>query len=126
MQSYQEKAPVFAAETLADNELHRNPKSLMTNEITGTITAAEDSYLVINIPYDKGWTVYVDNEKRTPEKANVMFLGTPISEGTHSVELKYHTPGLMPGWILFIFGIIALILLNNMERKGRADGKKIE
>ncbi|WP_408069687.1 YfhO family protein [Butyrivibrio sp. JL13D10] len=126
MQSYQEKAPSFAAETLADNELHRNPKSLMTNEITGTITAAEDSYLVLNIPYDKGWTVYVDNEKRTPEKANVMFLGTPISEGTHSIELRYHTPGLVPGWILFIIGIIALILLNNIERKGRTDGKKFE
>lgn len=117
MQSYAEKAPVFAAETIADNELHRNPRSLMTNEITGTITAGEDSYLVLNIPYDKGWTIYVDNEKRTPEKANIMFLGTPIGEGTHNIVLKYHTPGLILGLVLFVLGIASLVIICKMERK---------
>ncbi len=120
MQSYSEKAPSFASETMTDNNLHRNPKSLMTNEITGTITAAEDSYLVLNIPYDKGWTIYVDNDKRTPEKANVMFLGTPIGEGNHSIRLTYHTPGLMPGIILLIIGIVVLVAINKTERKKSA------
>ena len=120
MENFAQQAPSLAVETMTDNELHRNPKSLMTNEITGTITAAEDSYLVVNIPYDKGWTIYVDDEERTPEKANIMFLGTPIGEGTHSIRLTYHTPGLVPGVLMFIVGIAALVALNNMERKQRA------
>ncbi|WP_026664079.1 YfhO family protein [Butyrivibrio sp. FC2001] len=124
MDTYAEKAQALAAETMTDNNLHRNPKSLMTNEITGTITAAEDSYLVLNVPYDKGWTIYVDGEKRTPEKANIMFLGTPIGAGTHSIEMRYHTPGVVPGIILFILGIAGAVVLNNMERKEKCEIRK--
>ncbi|WP_026492297.1 YfhO family protein [Butyrivibrio sp. XPD2002] len=124
MDTYAEKAQALAAETMTDNNLHRNPKSLMTNEITGTITAAEDSYLVLNVPYDKGWTIYVDGEKRTPEKANIMSLGTPIGAGTHSIEMRYHTPGVVPGIILFILGIAGAVVLNNMERKEKCEIRK--
>ncbi len=120
MQTYSEHMGEFASETMRDNELHRNQMSLMTNEITGTISPAQDSYLVINIPYDKGWTIYVDGEKRTPEKANIMFLGTPVTEGTHNIVLRYHTPGLLMGLVLAIGGIAILIILTVMEKKKRA------
>ena len=34
--------------------------------ITGTITVRENSYLCTSIPYDTGWSVYIDGEKRKP------------------------------------------------------------
>ncbi|WP_026498440.1 YfhO family protein [Butyrivibrio sp. WCD2001] len=117
MNGFTENAAGLSEETMTDNNLHRNSLSLMTNEITGTISAGQDSYLVLNIPYDKGWRIYVDGEKRTPEKANIMFLGTPISAGTHSIELRYRTPGLTMGILMAIAGIIALIILLVTEKK---------
>ena len=68
--------------------------------------------------------IYVDGEKRTPEKANIMFLGTPIGAGTHSIEMRYHTPGVVPGIILFILGIAGAVVLNNMERKEKCEIRK--
>ena len=120
MAAYAERSARLAAESMTDNELHRNPLSLMTNRITGTISAVEDSYLVMNIPYDKGWSVYVDGEKRVPEKANIMFLGTPINAGTHSIELRYHPPGLVPGVLMAVAGIAILIILKMMEKRKNA------
>ncbi|WP_029323810.1 YfhO family protein [Butyrivibrio sp. AE3004] len=121
MQDYVGMSENLCAETMKDNNLHRNPMSLMTNEITGTITANEDSYFVINIPYDKGWDIYVDGEKRIPEKANIMFLGTPITEGTHSIALKYHTPGATFGVLMAIAGVAIFIILIITEKKSRED-----
>ena len=120
MSGYDERAPKIAAQTMTDNDLHRNSVSLMTNEITGTITTKSDSYLVVNIPYDKGWSIYVDGEKRVPDKANVMFMGTPLFEGTHDIKLKYHTPGLLPGILLSLAGIMILIILTITEKKKNA------
>lgn len=120
MESYAERESLFAKETITDNNLHRNPKSLMTNEVTGTITADEDSYLVLSIPYDKGWTIYVDGKKTSPEKANIMFMGTPISAGTHNIVARYSTPGLLEGMIMAAAGLLALIIIILVERKRRA------
>ena len=63
------------------------------------------------------YTEIPGHEKRTPEKANIMFLGTPIGEGTHNIVLKYHTPGLTLGLVLFVLGIASLVIICKMERK---------
>ena len=33
------------------------------DEVTGNISLDEDKYLVLSIPYQKGWTAYVDGEE---------------------------------------------------------------
>lgn len=57
------------------------------DEVTGNISLDEDKYLVLSIPYQKGWTAYVDGEETELLRANYMYMALPLSarENTASV-----------------------------------------
>ena len=95
--------------SLTNIELCKNPISKMTNTITADITNDEDRILVLNIPYQGGWTAYVDGVKTDVVRANTMFMAIDLPKGEHMITLKYNTPGLLPGLILSIIGILLLI-----------------
>ena len=95
--------------SLTNVELCKNPISKMTNTITADITNDEDRILVLNIPYQDGWTAYVDGVKTDVVRANTMFMAIDLPKGEHMITLKYNTPGLLPGLILSIIGILLLI-----------------
>lgn len=76
--------------------------------LTGAISVSRDKMLCIAIPYDKGWTAYVDGEKVKLYQANTAFMAVELSAGDHEIELKYWTPGLTVGIVLSAFGVIGL------------------
>ena len=53
------------------------------DEVTGNISLDEDKYLVLSIPYQKGWTAYVDGEETELLRANYMYMALPLSAGEH-------------------------------------------
>lgn len=97
--------------TMVDVNLHRNPVSFASSEITGTVNAEQDRYLVFSIPYSKGWTVYDNGKKAELQKANLMYLGMPIEEGSHEIRLVYRTPGGTAGILVSLAGVILMIFL---------------
>lgn len=64
------------------------------NSVSGRIALEEEKILVLSIPYQKGWTAYVDGEKTEIKRANGMYMGLPLTAGEHSVELKFEIPGM--------------------------------
>lgn len=72
-------------------------------KIEGTITVQENSYLTTSIPYDEGWSVYIDGEKTETFKIGTCMLGTTIKPGEHQIVLKYTPKGFYYG--LAISGI---------------------
>lgn len=62
-------------------------------EIEGTCTLGEDEILFTTIPYEKGWSAYVDGEKVPAQCAQGVFLAVDAGEGEHSVTLRYKVPG---------------------------------
>lgn len=97
--------------TMTDVDLHRNPVSFASNEITGTVNAEQDRYLVFSIPYSKGWTVYDNGKKAELQKANLMYLGMPIEAGSHEIRLVYRTPGGTAGILVSLAGVALMIFL---------------
>ena len=97
--------------TMTDVDLHRNPVSFASSEITGTVNAEQDRYLVFSIPYSKGWTVYDNGRKVELQKANLMYLGMPIEAGSHEIRLVYRTPGGTAGILVSLAGVILMIFL---------------
>ena len=49
-----------------------------------------------------------------------MFMACKLSAGDHDIRLQYHTPGLLPGFILSILGLVLLIILIRSEKKQKA------
>ena len=104
--------------TMTDVDLHRNPVSFASSEITGTVNAEQDRYLVFSIPYSKGWTVYDNDKKAKLQKANLMYLGMPIEAGSHEIRLVYRTPGGTAGILASLAGVILMIFLCRRSCRG--------
>ena len=105
--------------TMTDVDLHRNPVSFASSEITGTVNAEQDRYLVFSIPYSKGWTVYDNGRKAELQKANLMYLGMPIEAGNHEIRLIYRTPGGTAGILVSLAGVALMIFLCRKSAGGQ-------
>ena len=73
-------------------------------------TAQGDEMLLLTIPYDDGWSVYVNGEKVEAHKLQDIFTGIRVSPGTNTIELKYTLPGFKIGVIFSCLGVIVYSL----------------
>lgn len=73
-------------------------------------TAKEDEQVLLTIPYDDGWTVYVNGEKVEASRLQDIFTGIHVAPGDNTIELKYSLPGFRIGIIFSCLGIIAYSL----------------
>lgn len=88
--------------------------------ITGTITVRENSYLCTSIPYDTGWSVYIDGEKAETFKLGEALLTTTVKPGKHKVELRYTPKGLAIGAAVSgtcVAGVAGYLILVHIRRK---------
>lgn len=89
------------------------------NTVTGNITAKENKMLVITLPYQKGWTAWVDGQQVDIEKVNYQYMGLPLTPGKHDIRLHFQLPHLQ--WAFIITGAgtgtFILIILFNFVRK---------
>lgn len=77
-----------------------NIDSFSDTEITGSIVAKKNSYLYSSIPYDEGWSVYIDGEMAETFEIGEAMLGVEITPGYHEVKYKYTPRGLKLGAII--------------------------
>ena len=58
--------------------------------ITGTVNVADDEgVLLLTVPYDEGWRIYVDGEEVTSFEAVGALTAVDILPGDHRIEMKY-------------------------------------
>ena len=75
--------------------------------IKGEVTLTEPGKLVVSIPMDEGWHIYVNGKETEPETFKDMFLAVTLEEGTYDIVLEYKTPGLMPGMVISVLALVA-------------------
>ncbi len=70
-----------------------------SSHLTGVaeMPEGEESCVVLSIPYDEAWQIFVDGERRDPVRAAGMLLSFDVPSGTHRVELTYHPRGIAAG-----------------------------
>ncbi len=93
------------------------------NHLQGVVRAPQDGYVMFAIPYEKGWSIYVDGEKQEIKKANIGFQGIAVTKGAHQIELKYQAPGFLQGlavsaicWLVFLSLIYRLYYKKNANQ----------
>lgn len=89
------------------------------NEVLkGRVTTSKDNaYFITSLPYQKGYTAYVDGKKTKIEIVNKAFVGFPIAPGTHEVKIEFHAPGKKISLFISILGIGCLLINTLVERK---------
>ena len=93
--------------------------------LEGSINVKENGYFSISIPYDEGYTIYVDGKKKSYEKLNTSFIGFNISKGYHNIKIVYEAPWLKIGKIFTIIGIVLFIIILIKEKGVRKNEKNI-
>lgn len=78
------------------------------NSFTASVTRQKDTLVFFSIPYDKGWTAYVNGKETVIEKVNAGFMAVPVRGGTSEIVFKYTTPGLATGGIITL-GALAVL-----------------
>lgn len=82
-------------------------------EISGDIELEEDAVFTTTIPYDPGFTVYVDGNKTEYFRTDKAFLGFNLDKGKHTVEMIYKAPLANEGKIVSIIGILILLFFGS-------------
>lgn len=98
------------------NEQTMEMTSFSDTKITGTIDVKKEGRLIFAVADDAGWKLYVDGEQTDPEVFGEAFISTYLTEGTHTVELRYRTPGFMVGAGFSLACILIVILIAWIKR----------
>jgi len=81
-----------------------------TNTVTGTIRLKQNKYLLLSIPYSKGWKAYVDGKETELLNANITYMALYLNPGYHEIKLVYRTPLLRLGVLLSFLGLAWLVV----------------
>ena len=86
--------------------------SYSSTSVTGTIDVKESGYFYTSIPYEPGWTLYLDGEKTDITPYQNAFIGLENMEpGVHRIELKYMPAGLIHGLVISGVGLLLFAFL---------------
>lgn len=65
--------------------------------------------ILTSIPYEQGWSLYVDGQKRDITVYQDALIGIDAGAGRHEIELVFVSPGLNTGAVISLLGIAGFI-----------------
>ena len=85
---------------------------MTTTELTGssmkgTINASKDGLFYTSVPYEDGWTAYVDGKETEITPVGNALVAFNLSEGEHTIELVYYPKGFWIGFTVTMVCIVA-------------------
>ncbi|MCM1185510.1 MAG: YfhO family protein [Lachnospira sp.] len=95
--------------------------SLKGGHIRGSVTAREGQMLFLTLPADSGYQVKVDGKDSAYMTVFDTFLGIPLGEGEHWIEITYIPPCLREG---ITAGLLAFVLAGVYFGKRKLTGCK--
>ena len=105
----------------------------VNNGFTATIdNQGEDNLLFFSVPYEDGWSAYVDGEEVDIEKVNISFMAVKV-KGHHKSEVtfRYKTPGLAVGTavtfvslVFFVAYLVICYIIKNRNKNIKIRKKK--
>ncbi|MBR3246210.1 MAG: YfhO family protein [Parasporobacterium sp.] len=96
-------------------EKETNPK--------GTFTAGEKQKILFTMPWDEGWSCFIDGQQVPIEKTWDLFMSVDAPAGSHTWELRFFPAWMNYGLILCgiaFAGLIIFMIIWNREKKKNA------
>lgn len=99
-------------ESQKNKKLNSSTLNWEDNRITITYqNEYNNHYMMLPIPFEKGWHLKVNTKKQTIEKVNYAFIGFPIDKGKNDVELIYYPPYFKYSLVLSIISLLLSIVI---------------
>ncbi len=87
------------------------------NCLEAHIYSDKERELLLLLPYETGYHIEVDGVTTDYGSYRDAFLVLPVSEGEHSIIIKFITPGLKLGGIVSLLGLVAFIFCSLSKSK---------
>ena len=85
--------------------------------LTGSFTADTAQTLLFTIPFDEGWSCYVDGVRTELHMTLGVFMAADVPAGTHSYELRYVPSGMRAGLVISACALLLTVLYFPFGRK---------
>lgn len=96
--------------------------SFADTHFSGTVNAEKDGCLYMSVPYEAGWTAYVDGKKAELYPIFGAMCGIDLTAGEHHIEMRYSPKGFVPGVVIAIGSLGVMIFLFVLERRKKTTG----
>ena len=106
-----------------------NITSFRQIRVEGTITCNRDGLLYTSVPQNGNWHLYVDGREAEITLVGDCMIATDLTEGTHTVTLRYQNKAFALGWKITLlcaaaFGACAYLAYKPELEKRRKKEKK--
>ena len=76
---------------------------------TSKVKLDRSNLVFYSVPYDEGWTAYVNGKPAKIERVNVGFMAVEAPAGDNEIRFEYETPGLKTGLLISLGGLLLLV-----------------
>ncbi|MBR3962935.1 MAG: YfhO family protein [Oscillospiraceae bacterium] len=91
---------------------------------TSKIHLPKDNLVFFSVPYEKGWSAFVNGKETVIEKVDVGFMAVFAEKGFNEIVFVYETPGLKLGATISAvsaIGLICYMIFFHFDKKRRED-----
>lgn len=85
---------VLADVVAARRKMTLDLASFSQTRLGGKVLLGQKSILVLQTPFDRGWSAFQDGQAAPVLKVDIGLLGVALDAGEHKVEVRYKTPFL--------------------------------
>ena len=88
------------------------------SSLSGSIDMKSDGQLIVQLPYEEGWSLKVDGREAQIELFDGLYISTPLSKGQHEIEINFIPPLFTQGAAITLISA-ALTMLSLLLRSRR-------
>ncbi len=103
---------------------------LTGNSMEGTIDVSERGLFYTSVPYEEGWTAYVDGKEVEITPVGGSLVAFSLSPGKHDIKLVYYPKGFWPGFAvtsvcIVTFGLLCFYSYKLKKKKQNAQAAEV-
>lgn len=98
-------------------EHYMTTTKLTDSSMEGTIDAGDGGLFYSSVPYEEGWSAYVDGKLTNITPIGNSMIAFELPKGEHTIKLSYIPKGYIPGTIISLMGLAAFVLAIVINRK---------
>lgn len=97
-----------------------------SDALAGRITLEESKRLILSVPYEDGWTVWINGEETAGELFGGCLMAFDLEPGEYEIRMKYRPEGAMAGIVVTVAGMAAFagIMVLKMRRGLLKNGQR--
>lgn len=81
------------------------------NYLNAKYKSDEDGFMIMSIPFDKGWNILVDGDAVKYYNCNGGFIGFAVEQGVHEISMSFIPRGFKLGLIISVMGTLNFLFM---------------